>query len=219
MDMYKKLVILLLVCISSVGFSQPHEIKIRFIANCALCISDGTSNVYFDFPYRSGFLMYAKYDRSEIKNLENNSVFIFTHKHPDHYSWWRTRKVKGKKYGPSNVEDLTELSASIQDFSIQAFKTKHRLSFHHYSYLVTWHNKRIFISGDTESADTIASLKNMDWLFAPAWVLSDAVEKNIKLNTKMIGIYHIGTKDQITTSQPEKILLFRESGQTVTMPW
>ncbi|MBC8882919.1 hypothetical protein H9X57_04590 [Flavobacterium piscinae] len=66
----------------------------------------------------------------------------------------------------------------IEDFKIESFKTKHRFTFKHYSYLITWHGKRIFLSGDTESADLISTVKNINWAFVPYWIMLDAKEKS-----------------------------------------
>jgi hypothetical protein len=56
---------------------------------------------------------------------------------------------------------------SLQDFSVQSFRTRHRFSFKHDSYLITWQSKTIFISGDTENAGTIGKVKGIDWAFVP----------------------------------------------------
>jgi len=164
-------------------FSQNSEISIRFIGNCGLYMTDGISNIYIDFPYKSGAHNYMEYDLSELDSIKSNPIFIYTHKHSDHYSGRLVNKLakrlNGKIYTPSNVKELTKLNNQLKDFSIGAFKTRHKFSINHYSYLITWHNKRIFISGDTEHAETIASLENIDWTFLPAWLLMDANRKKL----------------------------------------
>ncbi len=182
---------------SSIGFSQTNEIKIRFIGNCGLYLTDGTTNIYSDFPYKSGAHGYMEFDDSELEDVKENSIFLYSHKHSDHYSNKNIKKVikhkQGQKYGPWNVKTLGKLNQSIPDFNIQAFKTKHKFSLNHYSYLITWHGKRIFISGDTEEAETLSSVKNIDWAIVPYWVLVDAKEKNLKIDAEMYGIYHLAT--------------------------
>ncbi len=209
-----KLLSLFLIFISNFSFSQSNEIKIRLIGNCGLYLTDGKSNIYIDFPYKSGAHNYMEYDQSEINNLKKDAYFIFTHKHSDHYSKKLLKKTKGNAYGPWNVKELSELNSSINDFNIQAFKTKHRFTFKHYSYLITWHNKKIFLSGDTESAETIGSIKEIDWAFVPVWLILDSKEKNIKIDTKMYGLYHIGPGDHITSDNP-KILMMDKKGEEV----
>lgn len=218
---YRTLFVFILFFFSVNSFCQSNEIKIRFIGNCGLYLTDGQSNVYVDFPYKSGAHNYMEYDASEIENVIANSTFIFTHKHADHYSKSLLKKMKGKKYGPWNVSEIKEIENVMDEFNIEAFKTEHKvfgISFEHYSYLITWHDKRIFISGDTENADTVAKIKNIDWLFAPVWLLTDAKEKNLKLNADKIALYHIGPNDNITTTD-SKILLLNQQGEIIKIPF
>ncbi len=214
------LLIISLIFVSNSGFGQSNEISVRLIGNCGLYMTDGELNIYIDFPYKSGAHNYMEYDKSEIDSIKDNPVFIFTHKHSDHYSNKLLRKLNGKKYGPWNVGKLDELNDSATHFSIQAFKTKHRFCFSHYSYLITWHDKKIFISGDTENSETIATVKGIDWAFVPVWLLTDATEKNIKLSTniKMVAIYHIGPGDKITTKDPVLHLLDKQ-GEIIKIPY
>ena len=209
--------VIMLIFIANFCFSQPGQIRIKFMANCGLYITDGISNIYVDFPYKSGAHHYMRYDKSEIDSIKNNPVFIFTHKHSDHYSR-KVKKLNGKRFGPWNVKKLEELSHSINDFSIQPFKTKHRFSFNHYSYLITWHNKKIFINGDTEYTDVVSKIANVDWAFLPAWIVRNAMENNIKIDAKMIGLYHIGPRDNITSTNP-KIHLMNKQGDIISIPY
>ncbi len=220
---YKKLFVIVLFFIPHFGFSQSNEIKIRFIGNCGLYMTDGNLNIYTDFPYKSGAFNYMEYDRSELDSIKGNSIFIFTHRHPDHYSGKTLKRIlktkKGRSYGPWNISKLGSLRDTLSDFSIQAFKTKHRFTFHHYSYLITWHGKKIFISGDTESADTIGKINNMEWAFVPSWVILDAKERNIKIDTKMYGLYHLYPNQQIITETPDKIKIINIQGEVISIPY
>lgn len=220
---FKKLsLIFAIALISSHGVSQSNEIIIKFIGNCGLYMTDGNLSIYTDFPYKSGAHGYMEYDKSELNSIKENSIFIFTHKHADHYSSKNLKKIlkskNGKKYGSWNISELENLAKTIPDFNIKAFKTKHRFSLNHYSYLITWHNKNIFLSGDTENAETIGNMKNLDWAFVPAWLSKDANERNIKVDSKMIGIYHIGPGDKITTKD-KKILLLDKQGEVISIKY
>lgn len=187
--------LLLLIC--AVGFSQSNAIRIEFLGNCGLYLTDETTDIYTDFPYKSGAYGYMEYDASELDSIKENSLFIFTHKHADHYSSGNINKVikekGGNKYGAWNIEALKNLEKSVPNFSIEVFKTKHKWSCKHYSYLITWHGKRIYLSGDTESAATIGTMRTIDWAFVPYWILKDANAKGIKIDAKMIGMYHLAT--------------------------
>lgn len=105
-NFYKKFVfIITLISFSNFGFCQSNEIKIKFIGNCGLYLTDGNSNIYIGFPYKSGAHNYMEYDKSEIDNVKReNSTFIFTHKHADHYSKSLLKKMEGNKYGPWNID-------------------------------------------------------------------------------------------------------------------
>ncbi len=136
-NIYKKyLLIISLFFISSFGYSQTNEIKIKFIGNCGLYLTDGNLNIYVDFPYVSGAYGYMKYYKSEIDSIKENPLFIFTHKHADHYSKDLLKKLDGINYNPWKIKKIEKLNDTINDFSIQAFKNKHRFCLRHYSYLV-----------------------------------------------------------------------------------
>ncbi|MCK8482265.1 MBL fold metallo-hydrolase [Psychroserpens algicola] len=189
--------LIILLSIMSFGFSQSKEIKIKFIGNCGLYLTDGKTNIYTDFPYKSGAHNYMEFNKSELDSIKNDSYFIFTHKHSDHYSKKNIKKVikekNGTEYGSWNISELENLKKSIPNFSIKSFKTKHKFSLNHYSYLITWHEKKIFLSGDTESAETIGKIENIDWAFVPYWILVDAKENKIDIDTKMYGVYHLAS--------------------------
>lgn len=215
---------LLLGC-SIAGFSQAKEIKITFIGNCGLHLTDGSAHLYVDFPYKSGAHNYMEYDPKSLAELEPQANFLFTHKHADHYSkkllGEALQNKGGQAYGPWNLAALPSLKASLPDFEIEAFRTVHRvfgISFKHYSYLITWHGKRIYLSGDTESANTIGQAKAIDWAFVPAWLLLDANEKQIKIDAQKVGIYHIGPRDDVHITG-EKVLMFKAQGQQISIPF
>lgn len=189
----------LIVCsIASDGYSQSSEIEIEFIGNCGLHMTDGQTNIYVDFPYKSGAYGYMEYEEKRLDRIEENATFIFTHKHADHYSkksLKRVMKVKGgREFGISNIAELEKLGESIDDFEIEAFKTKHSffgIPFRHYSYLITWHGKRIYLSGDTTNPETIGKVADIDLAFIPYWILANAKEQSIEIDAEMFAVYHL----------------------------
>jgi L-ascorbate metabolism protein UlaG (beta-lactamase superfamily) len=220
--MFKRILIFLIICHLNVQvMAQSKQISVRFIGNCGLHLTDGTTNFYIDFPYKSGAHNYMEYDATEVQNVKSNSIFIFTHRHADHYSKRLWKKHRGQKFDPYNTEKLEQLSKEIPEFSIQSFRTPHKvfgISFKHYSYLITWHGKKIYLSGDTESADTFAKQENLDYAFVPIWLLLDANDKNIKSRSisKKIYVYHIGPKDQIKLkSDDTQISLLNKQGEVI----
>ena len=156
------------------------------------------------------------------ENIKENSYFIFTHKHPDHYSRKRLKKVikskGGEKFGSWDVETLLKLNGMIPDFKIEAFRTNHFLSRRHYSYLITWHNNRIFLSGDTTDPTVIKQMSDIDWSFIPAWLIKNIFdsEGQTDVMSKMFVIYHIGEKDKINIIG-EKFLMLDNQGRLITV--
>src|SRR5690606_23831509 len=113
-NLYKKCLLAFTLSIfSNLIFSQSNEIKIKFIGNCGLYMTDGASNIYIDFPYKSGAHNYMEYDEAEVDNIKDNAVFIFTHLHADHYSKKLLKKLSGLKLDPSNINELEKISNSI----------------------------------------------------------------------------------------------------------
>mgnify|MGYP006071933927 CR=1 FL=1 len=94
----------------------------------------------------------------------------------------------GKKYGKWNIPELEKLSNTIPDFKIKSFKNKHKFSFAHYSYLITWHGKKTYLSRNTESTSTIQQIKKMDWALVPGWLLNTIFRNNLQIVAKMIGL-------------------------------
>lgn len=220
----KLVFVIISVLFSNFLFCQSNEIKIKFIGNCGLNMTDGNLNIYIDFPYKSGAHNYMEYDKSELDNIKDNSIFIFTHRHADHYSKKLIHMTNGKIYGPWKVPkkrklDLEILSSSFKDFSLQAFKTSHKFSFHHSSYLITWHNKKIFISGDTGDVEEIGKIKNLDWTFAPFWIYRNAMEQKITIDTKKIGIYHLYPDQKIGEGFPDNILFLKQQNEEILIPY
>lgn len=91
------IIINVLISCCNIGFCQTNEIKIKFIGNCGLYLTDGNANLYIDFPYKSGAHNYMEYDKSELDSIKEKATFIFTHKHADHYSQKLLNRYDGKK--------------------------------------------------------------------------------------------------------------------------
>jgi ribonuclease BN (tRNA processing enzyme) len=221
---YRKLVfIITFIGFANIGFSQTGEINIKFIGNCGLYLTDGKSNLYIDFPYKSGAYGYMKYDQTEIDSIKDNSLFLFTHRHADHYSKKILEQIKSKHkgmvFGNWNTKNFEKISSSIDSFKIETFKTKHRFTFKHYSYLITWHGKRIFLSGDTETADIITTIKDINWAFVPYWIMLDAKEKQLKIDTEKFGIYHLYPNQKFTNSAPEKVIPLNNQGEIIKIKY
>ncbi|MCK9617717.1 MAG: MBL fold metallo-hydrolase [Lentimicrobiaceae bacterium] len=201
--------------ISFFSFSQSENIDITFIGNCGFFMTDGKMNIYVDFPYKSGAHDYMTYDFKLLDSIQDYSIFLYTHAHADHYSKKLFKKTNQKLYGPWPITlylsgkqkyKLKAINDSIPSFFITEFKTKHSFSFRNCSYLIVWNGKRIYISGDAETADNVCKMKNIDLVITPYWVIMDAFNRNLKIDTKKIILCHHKTRDNITT-EDEKIII------------
>ena len=201
--------------VSFFSFPQSGKIEIKFIGNCGFFLTDGKINIYVDFPYKSGAYGYMTYNANLLDSIQDNSIFLFTHGHADHYNKKLFKRTNQKLYGPWPITiflsgkrkyKLKALNDSLPNLLITEFKTKHRFSLKHYSYLIIWNNKKIFISGDTETADIICKIKNLDLVFAPSWLINDAYNRNLKIDTKKIILCHHRSQE-IIDNRNEKIIV------------
>ena len=70
---YKKLFgFILFIILTNFSFGQTNEISITFIGNAGFHMTDGKTNIYFDFPYKSGAYGYMTYDETELNKIKDN---------------------------------------------------------------------------------------------------------------------------------------------------
>lgn len=202
---------------------QSDAITIRFIGNCGLYMTDGVLDVYVDFPYKAGAYGYMEYPASEIDSIRPGATHLFTHRHADHYNKKLVKGLSGMVYGPWKVKkkrraDLTAPVYNAAAFNVETFRTKHRFARHHFSYLITWHGKRIYLSGDTEGAETIAQVKGIDLAFVPDWIMADAKEKSIIMDAQRFAVYHLYPRQKEISSDP-KILNMKDHGTVLELAY
>ncbi|MDR2972955.1 MAG: hypothetical protein LBU83_13700, partial [Bacteroidales bacterium] len=162
--------------------------------------------------------LFGTYDKSEIDSIKENAIFIFTHKHLDHYSKKILKKLDGEIYNTWNVSELEKLNSSIPDFIIKAFKTKHKIfgiSFKHYSYLITWHGRKIYISGDTSDFEHVSEIKDIDWAFVNYW----SRKEHFKIDSKNFGIYHLDPIMEVMGEVQDNVLLLINHGEIIRIPF
>lgn len=210
----KNLLTCIFTCIVLICSAQDTNIDMTFIGNAGFLLSDRSTHIYFDFPYKSGAFGYMTYEESELEKIKDNALFIFTHKHADHYSRKLVKKQNGKVYASKNRKKIDELNEVIPHFKIKSYKTKHRFSFNHYSYVVEWHDKKFYISGDTEHPETIGTIKNIDYAFVPNWIRTYAKEAGIEIDTQKIVLYHLYPNQTFTGEIPDNFIIFNKQGET-----
>ena len=173
------------------------ELRGRFIGNMAVAITDGTVTVMTDFPYQSGYSRYNTYPASEIRSSTATTLSLITHKHPDHWEPRLFAKTNWKVVAPADATSGVDVSRVVPPTSritfgpvvIEPIETPHA-GIGHYSYVVTWHGKRLFFSGDTESIDRLMGTKNLDAAFLSPWLYRSAIRSGRPLDAKRVVIYH-----------------------------
>lgn len=208
----------------AVNASRAGELKFHFIGNMAFHISDGEKELLSDFPYRSGYFGYMKYEMKDVPPIKDGLCLI-THFHADH---WEKNLFLGMKnvtlMAPQTIAGLVETEHKVafgeqmdwKGIHVEAIKTQHRLAPDHYSYLVTWHGLRIYFPGDTETPAHLLQMKNLDVCFISPWLIRTIARQNLHLDTKKLVVYHQKPVEEIP---PFQNYLRLEQGQEFTVPY
>lgn len=192
--MLKTIQFLFILLISEHAFAE--HLTFQFIGNMAFSISDGEITVYTDFPYESGSFGYMKYDLKSVK-ISDEGVSLITHSHRDHWASELFQPLKLKVIGPPEVLKGVEASRIVpfakqityEGIHIESFSTPHG-NITHYSYLVTWHDIKMYFTGDTEEIKTLLAMKNLDVAFISPWLARSLLTNKQTVDAKKIVIYH-----------------------------
>jgi hypothetical protein len=79
---------------------------------------------------------------------------------------------------------------------IEAVATPHA-GIGHDSYLDTWHGRRLWFTGDTESLDALTSTKSLDVAFVSPWLWSSALKRGLTIDAKRVVIYHYQASETV----------------------
>lgn len=175
---------------------QRPALEARFIGNMAFAITDGTTTLMSDFPYQSGYSVYMEYDAREIRSSTRDTLSLITHRHGDHWEPSLFARTDWKVAGPADVISSIDPSRVVPlqgggrfgPIRIEAIETPHA-SIGHHSYVVTWHGRRLYFSGDTESAASLLAARNLDVAFVSPWQYRAALKRGT-IDAKRIVIYH-----------------------------
>lgn len=176
--------------------NQPPTLEARFIGNMAFAISDGVRTIMTDFPYESGYSAYMTYDSREVRSATAETLSLITHRHGDHWEPRIFRSTNWQVAGPDEVTQslprdrvlLLNASTSFGPVRIESLRTPHS-NLQHFSYVVTWHGRRMYFSGDTDDATHLAKLNDLDVAFLSPWLYRAAL-KTKTLSAKQVVIYH-----------------------------
>ena len=207
---------LLLILFTSLLCSE--QLDIQYIGNASFVLSDGKKNVFIDFPYEAGAYGFAMdYSLDSIITGDNN-ISIITHHHRDH--WWRKGFMASNNklfapyfvrlFVPKSRKILFKEHTVIDDLIINPIKTPHGFTIapfgfninlkciSHYSYVLFWHNKKIFISGDANSDyELLQREKNIDIAIITYWNGQYAFKNNKNIDAKHIIFCHFEYLEQI----------------------
>jgi beta-lactamase family protein len=176
--------------------AEEGGLRIRFLGNAAVEITDGSFTLLTDFPYRSGAFGYMTYDLGEIARRPR-SVCLFTHAHADHFEPDLVRRIGCTVVGPASIESRVAGSKTVPlarkmllaPLTILPVRSEHG-SEEHDSYLVEWSGLRLYFTGDTDSTVELEQQKGLDVLFLTPWLLAKARAAKTLPQARRIVIYH-----------------------------
>ncbi len=176
---------------------QRAVLEARFIGNMAFAISDGATTVMTDFPYQSGYSGYMAYDPAEIRSSTPATLSLVTHRHSDHWDPALSAKTPWRVAGPDDViKDVAPArvlafgpAATFVAIQIERIETPHARVGHH-SYVLTWHDRRLYFSGDTEDTGHLLRLTNLDAAFVSPWLFKSVQSAGARIDARQVVIYH-----------------------------
>ncbi|MDQ3171261.1 MAG: hypothetical protein M3Q55_14090 [Acidobacteriota bacterium] len=178
--------------------AQPERaLQARFPGNMAFAITDGTTTLMSDFPYESGYSRYMTYDAALVRSATASTLSLITHRHGDHWERSLFNATDWKIAGPADVTTginrsrvvPLEGTGTFGPMRLEALDTPHA-SVGHYSYIVTWHGRRLYFTGDTESTERLLAAKNLDVAFVSPWLYQAVRRARLQIDAKQIVIYH-----------------------------
>ena len=199
---------------------QRPALDARFIGNMAFAITDGTTTIMSDFPYQSGYSRYMDYRPDAIRSTTQATLSLITHRHRDHWDRELFQKTGWNVAGPVDVVSMVPPARVVSlkpqgNFGaarIDAIETPHA-SIGHYSYVVTWHDRRLYFSGDTEDSTHLVALKNLDAAFVSPWLYRSVLRKSQRIDTKLIVIYHHEAGENVAECKADCVL--PHQGETI----
>ena len=197
------------------------DLKVTFIGNAAVHVTDGKTTLITDFPYRPGAFGYMSYDIGRVPTGGENTAVLITHAHADHFAPELLRGRPWKLYGPqfaravAGGQVLTPGKPALYgDFEILPIVTPHG-DIEHYSYLVTWRGRKLYFSGDTESDEALLRMQGLDAAFVSPWLLFGVAKAGKRVDAKKIVVYH-HRADQTKPPYPGSVV--PKQGDTFSVP-
>jgi len=193
-------VALLFLVVQAVGPSaspiQPDQLRIRFVGNEGVELSDGVTSLMVDLPYQPGASGYMVYD-PEALQPPGLVISLITHGHADHFDETLFLARDWSIIGPAEVtgrlpaERVIPLSEAISvgEFTVRPHRTAHGDP-EHYSYFVAWRGLRLYFVGDTENPSHLLSVTKLDVAFVTPWLGCTAGAFGRRIDADRIILYH-----------------------------
>jgi beta-lactamase family protein len=172
------------------------RLQFHFVGNMAFHVTDGRTVLVTDFPYRSGYSGYMTWRAQDVPDATGGLALV-THGHPDHFEAPLFERTDLTLIAPPDV--LRRVSAArtiafaprmnFRDIEVQAQETPHA-GIGHCSYLVTWHGRRLYFTGDTESTEQLLQARGLDVAFVSPWLLRSVARQGARLDAAMVVVYH-----------------------------
>jgi L-ascorbate metabolism protein UlaG (beta-lactamase superfamily) len=179
-------------------------LQARFIGQMAFAITDGVRTIVTDFPYQSGYQGSMTYALGELRVELPATLALITHRHPDHWEPSLFLRTPWRVAGPHDVtsgipaDRVLGLAGRTRfgPVEIEAIETPHALV-GHYSYVVTWHGRRLYFSGDTQEPRSLLAARRLDAAFVSPWLYRSVMRGRARIDAKRIVIYHHEAGDRI----------------------
>jgi hypothetical protein len=203
------------------GGTKAIPLMATFIGNMAFAITDGTTTIYTDFPYESGYSGYMTYDFAGVPKVQG-ALCLVTHGHRDHFDAPLFSGMDAVLIAPPDVEARVPKERTIpfapkmryRDVAIEAFSTPHA-AIGHASYLVTWHGLRLYFTGDTDDVDQLLAMKDLDVAFVSPWLIEKVAERKGRIGARQIVCYHHQTGEKVPALQNRVV---PAQGETLALP-
>ena len=204
----------------SPGSPPEPRLTARFIGNMAFAISDGKTTLYSDFPYESGAFGYMSYDFASLPKTVN-AVCLITHGHRDHFDPKLFAQLDAKVIAPPDLAATLPADRVIPfapkivsgDITVETLKTPHA-KIDHSSYLVTWHGRRLYFTGDTESTDALLAQRNLDAAFVSPWLIEAVAKRGARIDARKVVVYH-HKADETIPAAPNRVV--PKQGETLAL--
>jgi hypothetical protein len=103
-------------------------------------------------------------------------------------------------FGPLRIERLTTRHADVG----------------HYSYIVTWHGRRLYFTGDTEDVAPLVAAKDLDVAFVSPWNVRAVMRAGQQIDARQIVVYHHQSGEQVAECRDRCSM--PQQGQILVIP-